>query len=61
VVFAGPCSSMISSPSSHDTLPPAPFSNMILIDRSMTYTQKRCTLVHELIHWQHADNTRTGV
>ena len=34
---------------------------MILIDRSMTYTQKRCTLLHELIHWQHADKTTTGV
>lgn len=33
----------------------------ILIDRRLLYCQKRCTLVHELIHWQHADNTRTGV
>ena len=33
----------------------------ILIDRRLIYCQKRCTLVHELIHWQHADNTRTGV
>ena len=33
----------------------------ILIDRGLTYCQKRCTLVHELIHWQHADTTRAGV
>ncbi|MGL4941432.1 MAG: ImmA/IrrE family metallo-endopeptidase [Bifidobacterium asteroides] len=33
----------------------------ILIDRRLLYCQKRCTLVHELIHWQHADNTRTGI
>lgn len=33
----------------------------ILIDRRLIYCQKRCTLVHELIHWQHADNTRTGI
>ena len=33
----------------------------ILIDRQLIYCQKRCTLVHELIHWQHADATRKGV
>ena len=33
----------------------------ILIDRQLIYCQKRCTLVHELIHWQHADTTRAGV
>lgn len=27
----------------------------IIIDRSMTYTQKRCTLAHELMHWKHMD------
>ncbi|WP_232348595.1 MULTISPECIES: hypothetical protein [Bifidobacterium] len=26
----------------------------ILIDMQLIYCQKRCTLVHELIHWQHA-------
>lgn len=29
----------------------------ILIDRRIPYTAKRCTLVHELIHWLHADAT----
>ena len=33
----------------------------ILIDRQLIYCQKRCTLVHELIHWQYADTTRAGV
>lgn len=33
----------------------------ILIDSRLIYCQKRCTLVHELIHWQHADATRKGV
>ncbi|PXY83053.1 hypothetical protein DKK75_04670 [Bifidobacterium asteroides] len=33
----------------------------ILIDRQLIYCQKRCTLVHELIHWQHADATKDGV
>lgn len=27
----------------------------ILIDRRMTYRQKRCALVHELVHWKHGD------
>lgn len=36
-------------------------SNIILIDRSMTYTQKRCALLHELIHWAHKDTSKDGV
>ena len=36
-------------------------SNTILIDRGMTYTQKRCTLLHELIHWAHKDSTKNGL
>ena len=34
---------------------------LILIDRRMTYTRKRCTLVHELVHWLHGDQSCTGV
>ena len=30
-------------------------SRTILIDRRLTYRQKRCTLVHELMHWRHGD------
>lgn len=30
-------------------------NRVILIDRRLTYTAKRCTLVHELLHWQHGD------
>lgn len=30
-------------------------TEVILIDRRLTYTAKRCTLVHELLHWQHGD------
>ncbi|MCI1889614.1 ImmA/IrrE family metallo-endopeptidase [Bifidobacterium crudilactis] len=30
---------------------------MIIIDRSLDYTQKRCTLVHELFHWSYFDNS----
>ena len=26
-------------------------TNLIVIDRSMDYTMKRCTLTHELVHW----------
>ena len=33
----------------------------ILIDSRLIYSQKRCTLIHELIHWQHADATRNGI
>lgn len=28
----------------------------ILIDRQLPYVMKRCTLVHELVHWLHADS-----
>ena len=31
----------------------------ILIDRNMTYRQKRCTLAHELVHWEHGDQACT--
>ena len=31
----------------------------ILIDRNMTYRQKRCTLAHELVHWEHGDQSCT--
>ena len=34
---------------------------LILIDRRMTYTRKRCTLMHELVHWLHGDQPSTGV
>lgn len=30
-------------------------TDVILIDRRLTYTAKRCTLVHELMHWRHGD------
>lgn len=30
-------------------------NRVILIDRRLTYTAKRCTLVHELLHWRHGD------
>lgn len=38
----------------------------IYISLGMTYTQKRCTLVHELVHWEHGDTdesceTRTRI
>lgn len=33
----------------------------IIIDRSMSYTQKRCTLVHELTHWSHGDCRCVGI
>ena len=29
----------------------------ILIDRTMTYRQKRCTLAHELMHWKYGDQS----
>lgn len=35
-------------------------TNTILIDRRVTYTRKRCILVHELIHWKHGDDTTNG-
>ena len=31
-------------------------TDVILIDRRLTYTAKRCTLVHELLHWRHGDD-----
>lgn len=31
----------------------------IIIDRRMTYRQKRCTLAHELVHWEHGDQSCT--
>lgn len=31
------------------------FTRMIIIDRTLRYTQKRCTLVHELMHWSYYD------
>lgn len=30
-------------------------TDVILIDRRLTYVAKRCTLVHELTHWRHGD------
>jgi hypothetical protein len=30
-------------------------TDVILIDRRLTYAAKRCTLVHELMHWRHGD------
>lgn len=35
-------------------------TNTVLIDRRITYTRKRCALVHELVHWQHGDDTSDG-
>lgn len=34
---------------------------LILVDRRLTYTQKRCTLVHELFHWRYGDVGCPGV
>ena len=31
-------------------------TNLIVIDRSMDYTMKRCALAHELVHWSHGDS-----
>ena len=31
-------------------------SQTILIDRRLTYTAKKCTLVHELVHWRRGDH-----
>ena len=31
-------------------------AHVILIDRRLTYTAKRCALVHELVHWSHGDD-----
>lgn len=30
-------------------------TDVILIDRRLTYTAKRCVLTHELPHWKHGD------
>lgn len=32
----------------------------ITIDISLSYTQKRCVLVHELMHWRHGDAACPG-
>lgn len=32
-------------------------NRVILIDRRLTYAAKRCTLVHELLHWRHGDTS----
>lgn len=31
-------------------------NHVILIDRRLTYTAKRCVLTHELLHWKHGDD-----
>ena len=31
-------------------------NSVILIDRRLTYTAKRCVLTHELLHWKHGDD-----
>lgn len=31
-------------------------NRVILIDRRLTYTAKRCVLTHELLHWKHGDD-----
>lgn len=35
-------------------------NRILIIDRRITYTRKRCALVHELVHWQHGDDTSNG-
>lgn len=35
--------------------------NVILIDLHTTYTQRRCTLVHELVHYYYQDAGRDGL
>ena len=35
-------------------------TDVILIDRRLTYTAKRCTLVHELWHWRQGDHGSTN-
>ena len=32
----------------------------MLIDRRITYTRKRCALVHELVHSRHGDDASNG-
>lgn len=31
-------------------------TEVILIDRRLTYTAKKCVLTHELLHWKHGDD-----
>ena len=33
----------------------------IAIDIDLKYVQKRCTLVHELMHWKHGDQSCPGI
>jgi len=35
-------------------------TDTILIDRRITWTRKRCTLIHELVHRKHGDDTSQG-
>lgn len=35
--------------------------NLIIVHRNMTYTMKRSTLAHELVHWSYGDDTIHGV
>ena len=35
-------------------------NSVILIDRRLTYTAKRCVLTHELLHWKHGDDGRAN-
>ena len=35
-------------------------SDTIIIDRRISYTRKRCTLVHELVHRHYGDDTSQG-
>jgi Zn-dependent peptidase ImmA (M78 family) len=35
--------------------------NSIVIERNVNYTQKRCALVHELIHWHYGDDRRDSL
>jgi Zn-dependent peptidase ImmA (M78 family) len=35
-------------------------ARLILIDQRLISAQQRCTLVHELVHWEHADDTCQG-
>jgi Zn-dependent peptidase ImmA (M78 family) len=35
-------------------------AKLILIDQRLISAQQRCTLAHELVHWEHADETCSG-
>ncbi|MFT8704689.1 ImmA/IrrE family metallo-endopeptidase [Bifidobacterium aquikefiricola] len=35
-------------------------TKLILIDQRLISAQQRCTLAHELVHWEHADETCSG-